>query len=108
MLFNGNWYGQQLVSESYVKESLTPVAHLLDDKGMNVDYYGWQWWLMNHKGHAIYYMRGINGQYVIMVPDMRTVIVRLGHKRSSERINNIPADVFTWIDAGIELAEIKI
>lgn len=108
MLFSGNWYGHQLVSESYVMQSLAPAIHLTDDTGEKVDYYGWQWWLVNHKGHAIYYMRGINGQYVFVVPNLRTVIVRLGHKRSSERIDNIPSDVFTWLDAGIELAEIEV
>lgn len=108
LLFNGNWYGKQIVSESYLKQALTPVSHLTDEEGKNVDYYGWQFWLTSHKGHNVWYMRGINGQYVIAIPDTRTVIVRLGHKRSSERINGIPADFFTWIDAGMELAEVKV
>ena len=28
-------------------------------------------------------MRGILGQYVIVIPDMQMIIVRLGHKRSN-------------------------
>ncbi|MFH0762222.1 MAG: serine hydrolase [Bacteroidota bacterium] len=106
ILFNGNWYGKQLVSQSYLKQALKPLTHLTDGSGKNVDYYGWQWWLMKYKGKQVVYMRGLKGQYVIIVPESNTVIVRLGHKRSSETINGTPADFFTWLDAGIELAEI--
>lgn len=108
VLFNGNWYGRQLVSESWLKHSLAPSVHLTDSDGKPADYYGWQWWLMNYQGRQVWYMRGINGQYVIIIPETRTVIVRLGHKRSSERINGTPADFFTWIDAGMELAEVSV
>jgi len=104
ILNHGQWKYKQLVSESYLDLALTPVSHLIDDQGKNVDYYGWQWWLMNYRGHKVVYMRGVNGQYVIVVPDLNTVIVRLGHKRSTERINGIPADFFTWIDAGLGIA----
>lgn len=104
ILNRGQWNGKQIVSEAYLKQALTPASHLVDQFGEKVDYYGWQWWLMNHRNHTIYYMRGVNGQYVFVVPDINTVIVRLGHKRSSERIDNLPSDIFTWLDAGLELA----
>ena len=104
ILNHGKWNGKQLVSESWLNKSLSPVSHLIDKDSKNVDYYGWQWWLMNYKGHQVFYMRGINGQYVIIVPELDTVIVRLGHKRSTDRINGTPADFFTWIDAGLEIS----
>jgi CubicO group peptidase (beta-lactamase class C family) len=104
ILNKGRWNDRQLVSESYLSEALAPVTHLVDDKGKNVDYYGWQFWLMKHRGQPVYYMRGILGQYIIVLPESNTVIVRLGHKRSEERINGTPADFFTWIDAGLEIA----
>jgi len=104
ILNHGQWDGKQLVSESYLNKALTPVTHLVDSNDKNVDYYGWQWWLMKFRGYQVYYMRGVNGQYVIVVPALNTVIVRLGHKRATERINGTPADFFTWIDAGLELA----
>lgn len=100
----GKWNGRQLVSESYLDQALAPASHLIDENGKNVDYYGWQWWLIKHRGYQVYYMRGINGQYVIAIPELNTVIVRLGHKRSTERLANIPADFFTWIDAGLDIA----
>lgn len=104
ILNHGKWNDKQLVSESYLNQALTPASHLIDENGKNVDYYGWQWWLMKYRGYQVYYMRGINGQYVIVVPALNTVIVRLGHKRATERIAGTPADFFTWIDAGLELA----
>jgi len=104
ILNHGKWNGKQLVSEIYLNQALTAASHLIDENGKNVDYYGWQWWLMVYRGHQVYYMRGINGQYVIVVPALNTVIVRLGHKRATERIAGTPADFFTWIDAGLELA----
>jgi CubicO group peptidase (beta-lactamase class C family) len=104
ILNHGKWNGKQLVSESWLNRSLTPSNHLVDADGKKVDYYGWQWWIMKYKGYQLFYMRGVNGQYVIVVPELNTLIVRLGHKRSTERINGTPADFFTWIDAGLELA----
>ncbi len=108
ILFNGNWYGKQLVSKDFLTKALTPVSHLTDENGKPVDYYGWQWWMMTYKGRQVYYMRGLNGQYVIILPATQTVIVRLGHKRSDDRINGTPVDFFSWLDAGIELSEVKV
>ncbi len=107
ILNHGKWNGKQLISESYLNNALTPAIHLVDDKGKNVDYYGWQWWLMKYHDHQVYYMRGLNGQYVIALPELNTVIVRLGHKRSTERIEGTPADFFTYLDAGLEIAGSK-
>jgi len=104
ILNHGKWNEKQLVSESYLDQALAPAIHLIDENGKNVDYYGWQWWLMKYRGYQVFFMEGINGQYVIVVPEMNTVIVRLGHKRATERINGTPADFFSWIDAGLEIA----
>ena len=108
ILNHGKWNDRQLVSESYLNKALAPASHLIDGNGKNVDFYGWQWWLMKYRGHQVYYMRGINGQYVIVVPALNTVIVRLGHKQSTELIAGTPADFFTWIDVGLELAGYNI
>lgn len=108
VLLNGNWYGKQLVSRDYLKQALKPSTHLTDGTGKKVDYFGWQWWLMTYKGKQVIYMSGLNGQYVIVIPETETVIVRLGHKCSSEKLNGAPVDFFTWLDTGIQLAEIEV
>jgi CubicO group peptidase (beta-lactamase class C family) len=70
----GNWEGQQILDTAYVKKSLSP---RLDAS----PYYGYSWWLSNYKGKKIAYMRGVLGQYVIIIPEDNLIIVRLGKKR---------------------------
>ncbi len=101
-LDNGKWNGKQLISEKYLKESFTPASHLKSN-GKPLDFYGYHWWILNHKGLKINYARGILGQYILMIPEKNMVIVRLGHKRSKERINWLPADIYTWIDTALEI-----
>jgi CubicO group peptidase (beta-lactamase class C family) len=106
ILNDGKYNGQQVVPLDWIKKSLTPVSHLIDEEtGKQVDFYGYQWWMLNHKNHQIYYARGLAGQYIFIVPDKNLIIVRLGHKRSKERINGLPADIYMWIDTGLDIAK---
>lgn len=105
ILNNGSWNGKQLVSESYLKDALTPASHLVDENNKPVDFYGYQWWICNYKNMMVYYARGILGQYIISVPDKKMVIVRLGHKRSKEKINHQPADLYKYLDLAFKIAE---
>lgn len=77
----GSWEGKQLVDSQYVRESLTPARYENDE----IDYYGYQWWLLpDYEGHDIFYMKGLNGQYVVVIPELEMIMVRLGHKRSKK------------------------
>lgn len=105
LLQNGKWNDAVLVPESYLQQALKPATHLKTPEGKNVDFYGWQFWLLQHQGKEIVYMRGVNGQYVFVVPESNLIIVRLGHKRSKDRINDNPVDIYTWLDAGFALSE---
>jgi CubicO group peptidase (beta-lactamase class C family) len=82
-LDSGRWNGQQLVPQEYVLASIKPNNLPDGDLNMkNTDFYGYQWWTIpEYKGHPIFYARGILGQYIIVVPDQKTIIVRLGKKR---------------------------
>jgi len=104
ILNKGSWNGQQIVSEKYIKESLMPAFYLVDKENEPVDFYGYQWWISNYKSTIIYYARGILGQYIIAIPEKNMVIVRLGHKRSKEKINHHPKDLFGYIDLGLKIA----
>ncbi len=100
----GNFKGQQIVPESFVSKSIVP-ANLLDNEtGKPIDKYGYSWWLVNYKGENIFYARGILGQYIIMIPSQKIIAVRLGHKRSNEKINDHPVDLFKYIDAALAIA----
>lgn len=101
----GNWNGDQIVDSSYVQQSLV-VAQLKDSKtGNSIDNYGYQWWLMKYKEHPIFYMRGIRGQYVFAIPDMDMIVVRLGHKRGEKNGNDMPVDIYTYLDAAFTMNE---
>ncbi len=84
-LHNGEFNGQRIVSEEYVKKSIEPIL-LKDEDGFTVDYYGYSWWLATIDGMKIFYARGILGQFIIVVPDKNIVIVRLGKKKADRGV----------------------
>lgn len=90
-LDSGRWNGRQLVPQQYVLSSVTPATDYPDRT------YGYQWWCMNRNGEKIFYARGILGQYIIVRPEKKEIIVRLGHKREMRKINGHPADVEQYI-----------
>ncbi|MBL4716490.1 MAG: serine hydrolase [Bacteroidia bacterium] len=100
-LNNGIWNGQQIVPEDYVNTSIIP-ASLKDKTGSLIDYYGYSWWLIDHKGKW-FYARGILGQYIMVLPEKKLIVVRLGHSRRLNKINNHPPDVYTIIDGVREI-----
>lgn len=71
MLKNGNWQGQQLVPESFVKKMIEPDGDQV---------YGLSTWLGMHKSPAFYSYSGHLGQFIVVVPEHNMVIVRLGEK----------------------------
>lgn len=103
-LDSGKWNGTQIVSAEYVANSIK-LADLADATGGKQQKYGYAWWLIpNYKGHAIFYARGILGQYILCIPDKKMVVVRLGKKREKQLpTEDHPKDVFVYIDAALEM-----
>ena len=92
-LNNGKWKGQQIVDSSYVAASLK--------SGLN-EQYGYSWWLYNTEyKYPIFCMIGINGQYVINIPELNLVAVRLGHKEEG-KYNDQHKDLIYYIEKIIE------
>jgi len=71
-LNNGNWNGQQIVPEAWVKASVVP-----DDENPGKGFYENQWWLYEDN---VYAAEGILGQFVYVNPNKNLIIVRLGKK----------------------------
>jgi CubicO group peptidase (beta-lactamase class C family) len=80
---DGKWHDQQLLNSNYIHEMLTP-NQLPDDSGKPIDYYGYQWWILSTPQGNVPYMRGILGQYVVVVPQKNRVVVRLGMKSGKQ------------------------
>jgi CubicO group peptidase (beta-lactamase class C family) len=104
-LHNGNWKTKQLLSLEYMKQSFTPAKNLTDKDGNSVDFYGYQWWMMEYKNMKINMACGLYGQYIIMIPEKNLVIVRLGHRTSKESRGHFNTDVYSYIEAGLSIAE---
>ncbi len=83
LLRQGNWKGNQLIDSAFVKIATT---------GQLASYYGYSFWLYrSQQGMPVFYLRGIGGQYIIVIPEKEMVICRLGHKRLANE-NHHPKD----------------
>lgn len=67
----GKWDGRQLLDSTFVAESLRPQL-------ANYQHYGLGVWLEPDLASEVFYLRGILGQYVIVLPQKNVIIVRLG------------------------------
>lgn len=103
ILNKGSWYGKQLISSEYIDQATTPASYLIDENNNKLDYYGFQWWIIDYKGYQIPYMRGILGQYVFAIKEKNAVVVRLGHERSDELIGPNRKDIYVYLDAAFEI-----
>jgi CubicO group peptidase (beta-lactamase class C family) len=96
-LDKGKWNGKALVDSIFFQKSITPV-NINNVARKNIDYYGLHWWLGEYKERSFFYARGILGQYIVVIPELDIVLVRLGHKRDKTRGVKIPKDLFVYLD----------
>lgn len=101
VLNKGKWNGKQIVSEDYITKATAPADFLIDEKGKNLNYYGYQWWILNEAGYKVPYMRGHKGQYIYSIPEKNAVVVRLGEKKDKEKIGPITADIIKYFHVGL-------
>lgn len=68
----GRWEGKQIVSESYVRESIS--AHNGGGPPLNASY-GYQWWVRKTAaGPNAFFAAGYRGQLIYIVPEQNLVI----------------------------------
>jgi CubicO group peptidase (beta-lactamase class C family) len=82
LLQRGTWNNAQILDSAFVDLATSPA---LDAN------YGYSFWLNDEFKTPVFYMRGILGQYIIVLPEYNAVAVRLGH----ERINPQPGEMHT-------------
>lgn len=108
VLNNGSWNGKQIIPLDYLHQAVQPATYLKDSEtGKPCNFYGYQWWILDLDGYHVIYARGLNGQYIFAIPQLNSVIVRLGHKRSTVRIDGTPEDVYKYIRLGIQIINNK-
>ena len=100
----GVWNGDTLIPPQYVSKSVKPADWLNETNGEPNYRYGYQWWThLNYKENFdFFYMRGLKGQYVIVIPDKNLMVVRLGRERQKRGKFELPKDVEYWIDFALE------
>lgn len=80
---NGNWNGEQIVPEWYMKESFTPASIKTLSEKPN-QRYGLHWWVVPNDVDTVRYARGIQGQYIAVIPSENIIVVRTGHSRTPD------------------------
>lgn len=99
MLDSGKWNGIPVIDSAYWAASIHPCG-IPEPSGGPCDYYGYQWWLDPlHPG--IFYARGILGQYIIVIPSRKRIIVHLGKMTSPIRVHTVPKEVRYLIEWGL-------
>ena len=107
VLNKGKWNNKQIVSEKYINEATTPASYLKDryEDDKPVDFYGYQYWMVDHNGvHAIA-QNGLFGQYVYIIPAKNAVVVRLGESKVIKPIHHHQPENFTYIDAALSVLQ---
>ncbi len=94
-LHKGNWFGEQIVREDWVHDSVTPDApHLMPGKKPGSDNplgYGYQWW-MPQDWTGDYMALGVYDQMIYVDPNRDLVIARHAANRDFQRNNFEPTD----------------
>jgi CubicO group peptidase (beta-lactamase class C family) len=105
MRTNGKWKDKQLVPEEYMKAATSPASYLKDptEGGKLVDFYGFQFWVFNHRGFSIPSMNGLFGQYVYTIREKNAIIVRLGETKVTKPVHHFQPENFTYIDAALSI-----
>lgn len=101
-LDSGEWKGTRMVPLEYWKESITPAP--LTDDGQPNQRYGYYWWLGQLDGQPFYYCRGFRGEYTVVLPQERLVMVRTGMIHEDHSPGLVPEDVLAYIGVARELA----
>jgi len=91
----GKWNGVQILDSSFVAKSIKPRFKKSPE-------YGYGFWLGKINENEFFAMRGILGQYVIVVPERNIIVVRLG-KKNLEKNNDRPKDFDVYLTEALKM-----
>ena len=93
----GKWNGIRILDSSFVAKSINPRFEKSPE-------YGYGFWLGKINENNFFAMRGILGQYVIVVPNKNIIVVRLGEK-NLEKNNDRPKDFDIYLKEALVMLE---
>lgn len=93
----GKWQGKPILDSAFVAKSIQP-------RFKNSPHYGYGFWLEEYKEKDIFYMRGILGQYVMVIPEDNLIISRLGkEKMAKPEGKEHPKDFYIYLEEVYEM-----
>lgn len=99
LINDGKFDGVPLISPSFVNQMTTPAEHSGGAYGMGL-------WINNDTRVKHYYLRGLYGQYVIVVPQYDLIIVRMGNRDNPAKDEkNRPREVEFYINEILKIAD---
>ncbi len=103
LLNKGFFNGKQIISNNYVNQMLTPAINVAKKHGDRKIRYGLHIWIKEYNGLTIPYMRGMFGQYIFIIPEKKSVIVRLGKKQLLPDLGQSPDNENLYIQTGLDI-----
>lgn len=99
LLNKGKFQNVPLINENFVDQMITPTENSNGVYGLGI-------WINNDTKIRHYYLRGLYGQYVIVIPEYDMIIVRLGNKEGEEKDSkNRPKEVGFYINEGLKFGD---
>lgn len=93
----GYWNQTKILDNKAIDKMITP-------RFAESPQYGYGWWLNTYLDRKMYYMRGHLGQFVIVVPDDKLIIVRLGHKKGLQSLTDPHSnDFYVYVDEAYKM-----
>jgi CubicO group peptidase (beta-lactamase class C family) len=100
LLQDGQWGGKQLLDKAFVERMRKPDLQ---------PFYGHSLWMDWTYKHPFYLMQGHQGQYVIVVPSLQLVVVRVGQYRNKAVLGpnqRLALEIYSFVDEAVRLAQV--
>jgi len=101
-LQRGEWRGRRIISEKWVRESVTPFSNRPEDRRNGRYAYGRLWWNLPSgtvRDTSAFFAWGYGGQYLVVLPRWRTVAVITGWNLNNRPV--LPEDFARRVESAV-------